>query len=100
MLSETEQQNPVLREEKLAREQLGLDENWKLITLASAVPVGLEDQIDELNDNEELSDSDRWQELDVDSAPLAWLPKGLLLVTMRNSSGVKPETRAGFIKTQ
>jgi len=100
MSSETEQQNPVLREEKLAREQLGLDENWKLITLASAVPVGLEDQIDELNDNEELSDSDRWQELDVDSAPLAWLPKGLLLVTMRNSSGVKPETRAGFIKTQ
>lgn len=100
MSSETEQQNPVLREEKLARQQLGLDDNWKLVTLASAVPVGLEDQIEELNDDEELSDSDRWQELDVDSAPLAWLPKGLLLVTMRNSSGDKPETRAGFIKTQ
>ena len=59
MTSASEQENPVLREEKLAREQLGLDDNWKLVTLASAVPVGLEDQIAELNNDEELSSSRR-----------------------------------------
>lgn len=100
MTSASEHENPVSREEKLAREQMGLDEDWKLVTLASAIPVGLDEQIDVLENNDELSDDERWQELDVNKAPLAWLPRGYMLVTMKNTSGGEPETKAGFIKTQ
>ncbi len=99
MTSASENENPVSREEKLAREQMGLDEDWKLVTVASAIPVGLDEQIDVLENDAELSDDERWQELDVDSAPLAWLPKGLLLVTMKKGTGDSKETKAGFIRT-
>ena len=86
--------------EHLAREQLGLGEDWKLESVATAIQVGLEEQIDRLEADNEFSDGERWRELDVNGAPLAWLPKGVILVTMRSCVDGAVNTKAGFIQTQ
>lgn len=86
--------------ERLAREQLGLDSDWRLGTVATALPIGLEDRIDDLDANGELCDSERWQELTTHSAPLAWLPKGVIQVTMVSGSGSDRQQKVGFILTE
>ncbi len=85
--------------ERLAREQLDLDSDWRLGTIATALPIGLEDKIDSLDSDNELCDSERWQELNAHSAPLAWLPKGVIQVTMVSGSGSDKQQKAGFILT-
>lgn len=85
--------------EQLAREQLNLDENWRLSSIAAALPIGLEDQVDRLSADHELCDDERWQELMAHSAPLAWLPKGVIQVTMVSGSGNNRKLKAGFILT-
>lgn len=86
--------------ERLAREQLNLDSEWRLGTIATALPVGLEDKIDGLDSDDELCDSERWQELTAHSAPLAWLPKGVIQVTMVSGTGSDRQHKAGFILTE
>ncbi|MDY6929542.1 MAG: hypothetical protein SWN10_20870 [Pseudomonadota bacterium] len=86
--------------ERLAREQLDLDSDWRLGTIATALPIGLEDKIDDLDSDGELCDSERWQELTTHSAPLAWLPKGVIQVTMVSGSGSDRQQKAGFILTE
>lgn len=86
--------------EYLAREQLGLGDDSKLESISTAVPVGIEDQIDRLESDDERDDGERWRELDVSGAPLAWLPKGLGLITMRQRSDGQIKTKAGCIQTQ
>jgi len=85
--------------ERLAREQLNLDDQWRLKTIATALPIGFEDQIDRLDEDAELCDGERWQELAAYSAPLAWLPKGVIQVTMVSGGSDKQE-KAGFILTE
>jgi hypothetical protein len=95
----TEQNGKEIHElyERLARQQMGLDEQWKLSCIAVALPVGMEDEIDRLSMDSELCDSERWQELASYSAPLAWLPKGILLVTMFCGEGESLREKSGFI---
>lgn len=90
--------DPVGNYERLAREQLELDDDWKLESVASAIPVGVDEQIDQLDSDMELDDGERWRELDVSGAPLAWLPKGLMLITMRKRVDGTISTKAGFIQ--
>ncbi|GAB0154556.1 hypothetical protein [Marinobacterium sp. BA1] len=86
--------------ERLAREQLVLDSDWRLGTIATALPIGLEDKIEGLDSDNELCDSERWQELTAHSAPLAWLPKGVIQVTMVSGTGSEKQQKAGFILTE
>ena len=86
--------------ERLAREQLNLDEQWRLGTIATALPIGLEGQIDRLDADNELCDGERWQELTTHSAPLAWLPKGVIQVSMVSGSGDEKKHKVGFILTE
>ncbi len=86
--------------ERMAREQLDLDSDWRLGTIATALPIGLEDKIDGLDSDGGLCDSERWQELTTHSAPLAWLPKGVIQVTMVSGSGSDRQQKAGFILTE
>lgn len=86
--------------EQLAREQLSLSSEWRLATIATALPVGLEDKIDRLDSDCELCDGERWQALVCHSAPLAWLPKGVIQVTMVSGSGSNRQQKAGFILTE
>lgn len=83
-----------------ARQQLGLDDDWFLETIAAAVSVGIDDQIELLSAEVELSDGERWRELDTSKAPRAWLPKGFMLITMRKRGEGEQPTKAGFIQTQ
>lgn len=92
--------DPNAKLEHQAREQMKLGDAWRLESTASAVPIGIEDQLDRLGADVDLDDGERWRMLDVGRAPLAWLPKGLLLVTMRAGSGVGSEVKAGFIETR
>lgn len=85
--------------ERLARKQLNIDSDWRLGSIATALPIGLEDKIDGLDSDGELCDSERWQELSAHSAPLAWLPKGLIQVTMVSGSGSDQQQKVGFILT-
>lgn len=86
--------------ERMAREQLDLDSDWRLVTIATALPIGLEDKIDGLDSDGGICDSERWQELTTHSAPLAWLPKGVIQVTMVSESGSDTQQKAGFILTE
>lgn len=90
--------DPIRNYERLAREQLNLDTDWDLESVAAAIPVGVDDQIDKLDADMELDDGERWRELDVSGAPLAWLPKGLMLITMRKRVDGTISTKAGFIQ--
>lgn len=94
-----EQEDITKTYERLAREQMGLDQNWSLVSVSSAVTVGLEDQVDHLDSNDDLTDSERWQELQADNLPLAWLPKGLILMEMKNMSDSSAKVKAGFVNT-
>jgi len=86
--------------ERLAREQLDLGSDWRLGTIATALPIGLDDKIDGLESDGGLSDSERWHELTTHSAPLAWLPKGVIQVTMISGSGSNQQEKVGFILTE
>ena len=85
--------------ERLAREQLNLDEHWHLEVISRALPIGLEDQIDKLEADDELCDNERWREIADYSAPLAWLPKGVIQVGMAKGSGDDRQRKVGFIVT-
>lgn len=85
--------------ETLARQQMQLDDDWQLESMASAIRADLEEQIDQIDSDGELSDGERWRELDVNASPMAWLPKGMLLITMRKKTDDKITKKAGFIKT-
>ena len=85
--------------ETRARQQMNLDDTWRLESMASAINVGLEECIDELANNFELDDDQRWTELAERDEILAWLPKGLLLVTMTKKEQAKTERKAAFINT-
>jgi hypothetical protein len=93
-------EDPNEKLERLAREQMDLNKDWALESVATAIPVGLEEQFDRLDADDELSDDERWRELDVNGAPQAWLPKGLVLITMRNRVDDKAKPKAAFIQTQ
>lgn len=92
--------DPNAKLEYQARVQLGLGDSWKLDTMASAIQVGVEEQIERLESDNELTDEERWQELDMNGTPLARLPKGLILVTMINQKDGETETKAGFVQTR
>jgi len=92
--------DPSANYEYLAREQLKLGNDWSLESIATAVPVGIEDQIDRLESDDELDDGARWRELEVSGAPMAWLPKGLVLITMRKRDDGEIKTKACFIQVQ
>lgn len=81
--------------ENAAREQMGLDETWRLKTITAAFHADLEDQIEELDQDTELTDSERWQELNLEKSPLVWMPKGYTLITMHNAQS--SESKTGFI---
>ena len=82
--------------EHAARTQMGLNDDWQLETQTTALHTGVEEKIDELLDSD-LSDGERWRELVPGELPLAWLPKGLILVTMRRTVNNEVERKAGFI---
>lgn len=90
------------RYEFQARLQLGVGDDYKLIKVAGAIPVNLEDRIDELDaSGGELEDDQKWEELmETHQNPvLAWLPKGWLVVTMRHRDSPKGQIDAtGFIQ--
>ncbi|EAZ97668.1 hypothetical protein [Marinobacter sp. ELB17] len=92
--------HPSANYEYLAREQLKLGIDWSLESIAAAVPVGIEDQIDRLESDDELDDGARWRGLEVSGAPMAWLPKGLVLITMRKRDDGEIKTKACFIQVQ
>lgn len=84
--------------EALARSQYNLDLSWTLESCATEVSVGLDEEIERLEEDRELCDSERWHEL-IDLEPnTAWLPRGIILVTMRQGSGKRPPTRSMFIR--
>jgi hypothetical protein len=85
--------------EYLAREQLELGDDWYLESMSSAIQVGIVEQIERLDADDDLDDGSRWRELEVNDAPLAWLPKGLMLITMKHSDG-ELKNKATFIHTQ
>lgn len=83
--------------EALARSQFSLDKSWTLDSFANEVSVGLDVEIERLEDDRELCDSERWRELIDLEANTAWLPRGIILVTMRQGTGENAHTRSMFI---
>ncbi len=92
--------DPMSRLEFAARNQLDLNDDWRLESSAAAVHVGLEEQIQRLEADNELDDDQRWQELSVDKTTLAWLPEGMFLITMRRECDGTVERRAGFVSVE
>lgn len=80
-----------------ARDQLSLSDDWRLESVSSAIHVGLEEQIERLESDRDLDDDQKWQELSIDKAPMAWLPKGQLLMVMYRSVDGVIERKAGFV---
>ena len=92
--------HPQANYEFMAREQMGLGDDWRLKSIAAAVMIGLEDKIDGLEANSDLDDAERWQGLDVSGATLAWLPDGLELITMKRQVEGEVQVKAGFVQTK
>lgn len=81
--------------------QLGVGDEHKLVKIIAAVPVDLEDRIEQIDKQSDLDDDEKWDQLQeyLQSPPLAWLPKGMSLVTMRHKHAPRGQTDAtGFIR--
>jgi hypothetical protein len=92
--------DPLAQMEYQARVQLGVTDEWRLESSAAAVHVGLEEQIERLDQEQGLYDEDRWAALSLDAAPLAWLPQGTLLMTMKREVDGQVERKSGFVNTK
>lgn len=92
--------DPFSKFEYAARTQMDLTDDWRLVSSATAVRAGLEQELDRLDADKELDADEKWACIDMDNAPLAWLPEGLVLVTMRREVKGKVETKSGFVKVQ
>lgn len=96
-MSQSEQRSTWDRIEEQAREQLELNESWAMEAVETAIRVGLEEEMDRLRDDHDLDDGARWRLMDPESKPMAWLPKGVMIVTMRCSD--TDAVKAGCILT-
>jgi hypothetical protein len=92
--------DPLADLEYKSRVQMGLTDEWRLESSAAAVHVGLEEQIERLEQDKDLYDEDRWASINVDDTPLAWLPEGYLLMTMKRVVDGEEERKAGFVNTR
>ena len=92
--------DPLAEMEYKARVQLGVTDEWRLESSAAAVHVGLEEQIERLDQDQGLFDEERWAAINIDAAPLAWLPQGTLLMTMKREVDGEVERKSGFVNTK
>lgn len=82
--------------EYAARCSLNVGDNWKVRSVARAVHPLLEDSLREMDQNKELSSSEKWEQLSVSDGPVAWLPKGWMLVVMYDEDN-PDDIKTGFV---
>lgn len=92
--------DPFSRFEYAARTQMDLNDDWRVESSVSAVRAGLEQELERLDANQDLDADEKWACINLENAPLAWLPPGLFLVTMRREVKGKAEIKSGFVKLE
>jgi len=88
--------DPWSLQEYAARQTLNVGDNWKIRSISTGIHPSLENQLTELGNRLDLADDQKWQEIDLTSSVLAWLPNGWILVVMYNEENPSEE-KAGFV---
>lgn len=85
--------------EQTARLQFGLDETWRLEMMTSTLKPEIETRIEQLDMDDDLDDADRWRQIDYENLPDVPLPRGVLLVSLRQGKGPQSKSHWGFVNT-
>lgn len=83
--------------ENLARSQWQLSDAWEIESAGVGITLGIEDKIDQLEADNELSDYDRWRDLVSNPGEFVMLPKHVMWISMTHKAGDQIARKFGFI---
>lgn len=69
--------DPFSRFEFAARDQMRLEDDWEAESTTTAIRAGIEAHVKDIKTDPEINNFERWEDLDIDSLPMAALPNGM-----------------------